>query len=140
MITQFYPNPNKKKFWPVTPIKTSTVTGARSSELIFEEFQAKRRGIDLDEYRRRDALIRNAVKDIKYKVGDLVFPYTVEEYEKKGKCRILHIATNYSMLEKDYKWIEGQMPFLVQAQASTTEYSTFLATPGFFRTEEPVAK
>ena len=129
MIIEFYPNPNKPKPFALVP----ATTGPSG----YLEHQATQRGISVDEFLRRDNLVREAAQHINYYVGATVYPHTKKEYDSKGKCRILSIARTYKDLGKDYEWEDKKPLFIVGAAAEKTSFSTFYATAGFFINEEP---
>jgi len=130
MIIEFYPNPNK----PVAPPPV-VYTGGTSNG--FLEYQATNRGISVEEFVRRDEAVRKESLKAQYAVGEMMFPFSKSEYERLGKCRILAIHRRYVDLGKDYKWEDDRPLFIVSASAEKTNYSTFLATAGFFKRTEP---
>lgn len=127
MIIEFYPNPTKPKLLPV-------VTDGSNG---FLEYQSTQRGISVEEFIRRDGLVRTEALKANYNVGESLFPHSKKEFDRLGKCQILAIHRRYVDLGKDYKWEDDLPLFVVSARAAKTNYSTFLATAGFFVKDEP---
>lgn len=135
MIIGFYPNPNKPKEKPFA--MTPVVHQDRGYGKHYDEYYAKKRGCTVEEFIRRDKLVREAAKKIDYFLNASRYPFKWDEYEKKGKCRILRIDKNYA--EYDQEWpAEGDGPlFLVEAMSEKNHFQVFRATPGFFKSEPP---
>ena len=134
MIIGFYPNPNKPKAPEKQTPFTHTVLGDqdRGYGKHYDEYYAKKRGCTVEEFIRRDKVVRELAKKITYFLNASKYPFKWDEYDKKGKCRILRIDKNYA--EYDQEWPElGDGPlYLVEAMSEKNKFQVFRATPGFF--------
>lgn len=135
MIIEFYPNPNKPA--PVVSPHVVPLGPSAGYGKHYDEYYAKKRGCTVEEFIRRDNIIRAKAKEIKYFLNASRYPFKWEEYEKKGKCRILRIDKNYA--EYDQDWPEnGDGPlYLVEAMSEKNKFQVFRATPGFFVENPP---
>jgi hypothetical protein len=136
MIIEFYPNPNK----PAPSVYVVPALGPTAGYgKHYDEYYAKKRGVTVEEFIRRDNIVRDKAKEITYHINASRYPFKWEEYEKKGKCRILRIDKTYA--EYDHDWPEdGDGPlFLVEAMSEKNHFQVFRATPGFFTVMPPSA-
>lgn len=140
MITENYPNPNApKKFVYVPPVHTPHIPyGAMANGMgpFHNEHEAKRKGCTVEEFVRRDVLVRQWRKEcINLYVGKKVYPYTKKDYEEKGAHVITQIYSTYGMMEsKD--WDEAKARYIVGAK-SEKDGSYTTATPKYFIETEP---
>jgi hypothetical protein len=84
-----------------------------------------------NEIKRRDAVIKDLIKDFKYVVGARVEPKDEEDLKKWGVCNILSICSEYIYLEKDFKWPKNDNPMIVTASSDNGEI--FYATTNYFK-------
>lgn len=146
MIIEFFPNPNKSvsKLFPVTNYgvvphitpkpkePTSYTTGVGISEDLYV-FWAGKKNISVEEFKRRDVIVRDMANKCAYMRGDTVYPYSLKEYEDKGKCFVKGLYRTYAEMENDSEWPANDMPFIVTAHPMMRPQETFFATGGFFK-------
>lgn len=83
------------------------------------------------EVSRRDAVIKQLVKDFKHVVGDVLEPANPDDLKKWGKCLIIGICSEYIHLEKDHKWPANDNPMIITASSDNGEI--FYATTNYFK-------
>lgn len=138
MITQYYPNPHKKVF--ALPITYSAgPKQANGQSEVYNKYQAEKKGITIEEFARRDHLVRDKAKEVAsgLYVGALVYPHSVSEYERLGAHRITQIYRTYADFETK-EWDEDKWQYLVAARRIDSPIIT-VATPKYFVTKEPTA-
>jgi hypothetical protein len=84
-----------------------------------------------NEIKRRDAVIKDLIKDFKYVVGATIEPKDEENLKKYGVCQILGICSEYIHLEKDFKWPKNDNPMIITASSDNGEI--FYATTNYFK-------
>lgn len=137
MIVEYYANPHKKVVpLPVTYGTTSVVYG-NGQTFAYNDYQAKKKGIDFDEFVRRDKLVREKAKEcLGMFIGEVVYPYSKAEFDERGEQRIVQIYRSYSDFEnKD--WDEDKWHFLVGARSIKEPTRFMTATPKYFIKHEP---
>ena len=122
MIIEFYPNPNAKKKVPYSPpavvigspptTPSSYTTGVGIHPNLYE-FWARKKNLTVEEFVRRDKIVREMYKKVTYKKGDTVYPYIKSEYEKRGRCYIKGVYKTYAEMEGE--WPGNDIPFIVTA-------------------------
>lgn len=137
MIIQEYPNPNKpvSKFWP-TVVTNSNPPGAvmgGSNHML--DYWAKRKGITVEEFQRRDAIVRAEYAACKYKKNDIVYPFSKSQLEKKGMIKVVGIYKSYDEYE-DTTWNSADNAYIVTAAYVDTGESLF-CTVNFLQIDEP---
>lgn len=146
MIIEHYPNPNIKK-WVGFPVSTAVATlpansyGMMSNGLspMFNEGEAKRKGISIEEFVRRDCLVRQWAKEAeRLWVGKLVYPYSLKDYEEKGAHRITQVLRTYGSFPNNEPWDEQKARYIIGAK-SEKDGSYTIATPKFFIDRIPTA-
>ncbi len=103
--------------FPITTYPAATPVASTTSK-IYEEIE------------RKDKIIKDLVKQFKYKKGDTVLPRAVKDREKWGHCTIMHVVDRYIYLEKDFKWPVNDNPMIVTAVTEAGEI--FTATTNYF--------
>lgn len=144
MITEHYPNPNIKK-WAAFPVSKPVATlpantygmMANGQSPFFNESEAKRKNITIEEFVRRDALVRQWAKEADMLwVGKLVYPFSLKEYEEKGAHRITQVLRTYGSFPDNHVWDEDKSRYIVGAKSEKDGMYT-IATPKFFIDREP---
>lgn len=137
MIVETFPNPNKpapvKSYYPIT----TTPARAPNYHPTYYDHQAKKRNITAEEFKRRDAIVRAEYDKAFYRKGDVVYPHTWEEYQKRGKCVIDGLYSSYSQFEDDDVWPKSDLPMIVNAHPVDDVKNTIVATANFFTSIEP---
>lgn len=137
MITEYFPNPNKKVFALPITYSAQTDRGVNGQSNVYNKYQAEKKGITTEEFARRDKLVRDKAKELEHGlyVGATVYPFSVAEYERLGPHRITQIYRTYADFEtKD--WDEHKWQYIVAAKRiDIPEYTT--ATAKYFVTKEP---
>ena len=137
MIVETFPNPNKPKPAPFKSHYPMTTSGVQTFHPSYYEHQGKKRGISAEEFKRRDAIVRAEYQKAFYRKGDVVYPHTWEEYQKRGKCVIDGLYSSYSQFEDDDVWPKSDLPMIVNAHPVDDVKNTIVATANFFTSIEP---
>lgn len=139
MITEYYPNPKAKKAWQY-PVSTSVATvpsntyGVMANGLspLFNEGEARRKNITIEEFVRRDCLVRGWAKEAEQLwTGKLVYPCTLKDYEEKGPHRITEVRRTYGSFPNTDVWNENTARYIVGAK-SEKDGSYTIATAKYF--------
>ncbi len=111
-----------------SPISSSYSLSAR------EQVHATKLKITLDEYRRRDNMVREAAKNCPFKAGDVLAPRMEESHRRYGMCRILHVVDSYYEYSSDSAWDNVVRIVGWECDKPTDEYKgkTFFSTVNFF--------
>lgn len=135
MIVEIYENPNK----PV-PKWQSTWTGptnvTRPNHTQMEEYWAKKKNITVEEYKRRDDIVRTEYAKCRYFVGGLVWPYSHALCEKMGQYRIRGIYKAYHEFETN-EWDKSDNAYCVTAERVNVP-ETIFTTIGYFQQHRPL--
>lgn len=84
-----------------------------------------------NEARRRNKIIKELVKEFKYKSGDVVECSNPQDQARWGACTIISVVDDYMYMEKDHKWPPNDNPMIVTA--SSQEGEIFYATTNYFQ-------
>ena len=141
MIYETYINPNKPKsklFPALSPVPMTTAGEIMKNGFgrAYNEYWAGKKGCTLDEFIERDMQYHEQAKKADYFINAVMYPFSWEEFQKKGTCRILKIDRNYA--HSDLEWDEEKPIYLVEAISQKNSFQIFRATPKFFRKEPPV--
>lgn len=140
MIINFYPNPNKPKpkthAVPALQIGSSVPNGTTYHPSYYD-FMAKKKGVTVEEYMRRDAIVKQQLEKLNYREGDSVYPYSKTGYDKYGMCKIKGIYRTYASMEDDWPTQNMDIPFLVTAHPVMRPQEVFFATVGYFKNHFP---
>ena len=120
------PVPAPWVYKPPAPSTAPPAYGAQNTSAIFLEAK------------RRDTIIKGLVKNLPYSVGDICQPTTDKGKQEYGKCKILHIATTYAALGKDYEW-KGDNPMIVHAKGVDKNIVFFCTTDFLEKVNGPTA-
>jgi len=123
MIAIHYPAPK-----PPASTQTLPYNNSRYS-------RAQKHGLSIIEYDARVNAVEDALKKLKGKVGDRVFPYSATLFHRHGAARIVAICQHYDQYG-DAKW-EAENPMIVQAQWEDTPNEIFNCTANYLTTEPP---
>lgn len=140
MITEFFPNPNKPKSHFQSPASTMPAPNygqimANGFGRSYNEYWAKKKGCTVEEFVERDNAYKRQAARATYAINAVMYPYSWEEYQKKGKVRILKIDRSYA--HSDLEWKDKEPLYLVEAVTTDNQYHVFRATVGFFQTTPP---
>ena len=106
----------------------------------YEINAAHARGITIEEFLRRDAIVKEQAAKCPYKVGDLVYPHSLALTHKYGMCKVRGIVSVYLALPPSEPWPESDLPFLVHAHSMREPQADPVnATINFFQKEYPKA-
>lgn len=81
-----------------------------------------------NEASRREAIIKGLVKDLPYKLGDIVIPSDDSEYEKIGDLRVTAIADTYAKFGKKEKWPDNDVPMIIHVWCDKQKQVYFCST------------
>ncbi len=84
-----------------------------------------------NEAKRRNNIIKQLVKEFKYKSGDVVECKNPADQAKWGSCTIISVLDDYQHMEKDHKWPANDNPMIVTASSNVGEI--FYATTNYFQ-------
>lgn len=84
-----------------------------------------------NEAKRRNNIIKQLVKEFKYKSGDVVECKNPQDQAKWGSCTIISVLDDYQHMEKDHKWPANDNPMIVTASSNVGEI--FYATTNYFQ-------
>jgi len=141
LIAIDYPNPNKpvSKLWPVVvgtnPNGTTPPNAVMGGTNHMLDYYAKRKGITVEEFQRRDAIVRAEYAACKYKKDDVVYPFNKATYAKKGMVKVIGLYKSYDEYE-DTSWEKSDNAYIVTAAYVDTGESLF-CTVNFLQIEEP---
>ena len=134
MITKDYENPNKPvakwAAWqaPHQPTNYSST---------MEDFYAKKKNLTVEEYRRRDEIVRTEYAKCRYFTGSVVWPYTLNLCNKKGQYRIQGIYKAYHEYDTS-EWPKDDSPFIVTAYPVSHPQETIFTTVAYFQIDKPM--
>lgn len=145
MIIEHYPTKKKKNFLPPINLYSYPKQDAADTKTIvdaivkkpntFYEAQAKRQGCTVEEWLRRDAIVKAHFKECPYNTSDKVWPTTNDKIDQYGEVQIDTICYTYAQMDKD-KWPSNDNPLIVTARSLKNNYS-FFCTTNFLTKEEP---
>jgi len=84
-----------------------------------------------NEAKRRNNIIKQLVKEFKYKSGDVVECKNPADQTRWGQCTIISVLDDYQHMEKDHKWPANDNPMIVTASSNVGEI--FYATTNYFQ-------
>jgi len=84
-----------------------------------------------NEAKRRNNIIKQLVKEFKYKSGDVVECKNPADQTRWGNCTIISVLDDYQHMEKDHKWPANDNPMIVTASSNVGEI--FYATTNYFQ-------
>lgn len=84
-----------------------------------------------NEAKRRNAIIKDLVKNFKHKKGDKLICSNVDDVARWGECTLISIVDDYQHMEKDHKWPPNDNPMIITAAAENGEI--FFATTNYFK-------
>jgi len=113
----------------------SSIISYLSTHNAFEQAQARKRGITVSEYRRRDDIVRKLHLECAVKVGDTVFPEDKKDYEEYGPMIVTNIASSYRDMED--KWPVSNNPLIVVLRQLDKEKKVMFATINWFVKKNP---
>jgi len=104
-----------------------------------EHQQALMRGIKVEEYRRRDDIIREQSNKVKLQTGDTAYPTEQKGFNKYGAVIIVGISRSYKEFPVNDEWRENDMPFVVSFRPLTgkDKGSHILCTYNYLGKDKP---
>lgn len=123
LIIQHFPAPRKQYFPPVVaaPIPPSQIS---YPSVEYEKHRAEKRGLTLEEYRRRIDLVRIAQSSSFVQHGDVVYPKKYADYEKFGACQVTGVCRHFD----DYGDVEWRDNPLIVSLRSRKDASLYMVT------------
>lgn len=139
MIVQSYP-PIHKPMLSVVPVvyskpqqqqwpSTSSVFALSPKECLL----ATKLKITNEEYKRRDAIVREKYKECPHYVGHTVYPKTDEGMTKYGKCTVTALVSSYYDYGPD--WPKNDNPLIMHFISEENGQAAF-ATVNYFKDPE----
>ncbi len=155
MITQIFKNPRAKREVhkthttyptvytppPTTPPNSSTLALPPVVPLATVTVRAAKIGISIEEWQRRDAIVRREALRARgvWTFMDTVYPYSIAEYQKMGTCS--YMGCVYSYMEIDQSdWPEDDDVFAFNIRPinpRSQEYSGLLICNFAYMRKEP---
>lgn len=145
MISEFYENPKKPKHVPKIAhytfggriqTKGETEIMANGHGRNFNEHWAKKLDLTVEEYVKRDKAVQDATRHIIFYKNAAVYPKKVEDYQRRGKCRVLEVIRSYRDWPDELSW-DPEKIFVVEAYSEENKFSVFRATGGYFDVAPP---
>lgn len=124
MISQYYPHPDN--------VQEESVYNPSAIIAI----KAKGHDINVNEWYRRDAIIRELYKNCPYAIGDVCIPVDPKGIVKYGEVKVQEIMKSYMEVQKGDEWPKNDNPFVVTAvplNKETHGTSIFLCTTNYLQ-------
>ena len=142
MIIQFFPNPNNKKSFyskHVQPVVDNVLALPVPNQYTYSQNEivnAGKKNISVQEFCRRDRIVKAEHQACPYFTGDTVYPHSKELYERFGQCKVIGICKTYADFG-DVEWPKNDLAFIVQVQPLKSGQQRINATVGYFSIKEP---
>ena len=107
MIEQSFPSKRPIKTYYQNP----TWHSARDTAL------AKARGISVEEFKRRDDIVKEAAKTVEVDLYGHGFPRNKKEYDSVGEVVVTGICKTYADFSRTEKWSDNDNPMIVSFYA-----------------------
>lgn len=142
MIIEFYPG--KKNYFshtrapsppPAAPPPVSDTIALPSNQLQPRDIKdSVAKQVSLQEWGRRDGIIRMLAQKCSFGVGQVVYPRNKEGLELYGTCKILGVCQTYhDFVDRD--WPADDVPLIVHAESMVRKngpnYVRFNCTPAY---------
>lgn len=129
MISLYYPYTTKavtvaKKILSLGKNPSSSIPTTPQYEAAVAS-AAARLGISIEEWKRRDVVVRDLYTKCKFKWGDSFYPPTLQEYNEHGKCIIKNIVPHYMAMDKD-EWPDNDFPSIITAHPMAPEHRNYV--------------
>ena len=136
MIVEHYPSKKKKSFLPNINLYSYPKT-THSSTVDYVENEARKKGIDVIEWKRRDAIVREHFREAMHiKEGAKLWPCNKTKAVDYGEVVVDKIAYSYSQMDKD-KWPDNDNPMIVTCHTQNEEGYSFFCTTNFLQATNP---
>lgn len=120
----------------IPPVEKSPILlGINSTPLVSTYTKASALGITVDEYDKRDRIVKEAARVCPYKVGDTIFSSYPNIHEKHGGFLIIGIANSYEDIKLD-KWEDNKKPQILTLRALRSQ-TKFISTAEDFQRLNP---
>ncbi len=140
MIEEYYPNPNKPvaKLFHTPSYKNDYSLMANGMSSVYNKYQAGRKNVSVEEFVRRDVIIREAAKGTEYlRDGDVVYPHSKEANAKYGKITITYVLRSYADYQNE-PWSEKSAAMVVGARPERGSNGDIVCTAQYVSRKEPV--
>lgn len=121
MIEQTYPSKRTKSVGFLTNTKNSFFSPV-------EAIQARIRKITVEEYVRRDKIIRNEWNACPFKIGDTVYPKSQKDYIDYGPVEITAMLQSYKDTSIEDEWPKNDNPFILTIKPLKGDQSLVFCT------------
>jgi hypothetical protein len=118
MIEKSYPSKREK---PVHTYMPSTYN-------FRDESLAKKRGISVAEWQRRDLIVKDLWFKAGLRKGDVCFPSAKKDYEEMGPVTIINVAACYEDMGLDENWPQNDYPMILTVKGMRKGASIFFCT------------
>jgi hypothetical protein len=103
-----------------------------------DSYHATKRGVSLQEFKRRDAIVRELAAECKVKVGDTCFPIKAADYELYGAFIVSSLATSYMDMGANETWPDkGDNPLILSIRPLKTRGSVMFCTTNWVVAKNP---
>ena len=102
-----------------------------------EHAQANLRKISVEEYRRRDDVIRELTNSIKLQIGDTAYPHDEKGLAKYGQCIVVGISRSYKEFLPTEEWRKGDNPYVMSFKPSSEKNSIIMCTANYLVKDKP---
>lgn len=107
---------------------------AANTPIIYERDRARAAtyGITIEEFMRRDAIVRDLFLKCNWKPGDVLWPYNEENRRRYGRCTLRGVYKSYHdfHVEEAKRWPKDDIPLICTVETSDPG-KVILTTPGW---------
>ena len=98
---------------------------------VAERNRAAHLNITLEEYKRRDILVRKSALETMFQTGDTAYPIRREDYEKYGACMINFVGRKYLDLGPLDAWPKHDNPMIITFTPLKDKNKRINCTPNY---------
>jgi len=126
MIEEYYPStrPVVKTVYQRPVMVLPHTAPVVNHPSVFETTNAHKRGVTLEVYRQRCAMVAKAQSDCKFMVGDTAWPVNEADVEQYGLCQVVGICRHYN----DYGTVDWHEPPFILSVQQVGDRTTILNT------------
>ncbi|MDE3022289.1 MAG: hypothetical protein KGI54_10550 [Pseudomonadota bacterium] len=119
--------------FPAKKTKLEVVLSSSPSDI----WESNKRKITLEEYRRRDTIVRKYASECKLKVGDTCYPVELSDYVEHGAMLITSIVQHYKDFGFSEEWPDNDNPFLISLKSLTNKGAVMFCTTNWVVAKNP---
>lgn len=96
---------------------------------------AKSRGISVQEFVRRDAIVKECAKTVEVDLYGHAFPKSKKEYDALGEVIVTGICQTYADFSRNEEWPKNDNPMIVSFYAVKDRSKSFFCTANYLTKE-----